>query len=464
MTPTPLSLNLSLSLTLPATGPAPSPPLEAAMGAPALRLWCPSPEPPPAIPAAPPGGADTRSPTPGVPQESDSGPVQQRLFAETAVPPASSGEASPEESLLRRLAEQHQAGPQRVSAEDRDRLRLLLLDEVYVAVVEPHRQRLCAAGRIEPGTLAKDRQSLRRFRRWDSEHGRPDDWPDGVAWRGCPVGFLAAGYLDRCFAWLLGHYSADTVKSTRSHLAGVLNHLAAIGVLDEAPCSSPLDVRSADPPSLLAAADEDLATVWTPEELTRAEVALADDPGLQCAFVVGCCCGPRTHDLFQLRWAENLALDRDLPWIAYEAKKTRKRHGFPLMPVAAAYLRRWRDRLRREQLFEPAGLVFPELSADRERCRDPERSKAARRRTARVKRLLVGAGLPDYEKPWQVCRATCCSRVNDVDRRANIGSWMIGQGGVQRAGTRLAATYYDNPAQLAREIILRTPAPAGWSA
>lgn len=354
------------------------------------------------------------------------------------------------ESLFERVAASTQTGPVKLSPAESERVRQTVrLPEFYTEFMAPWRAEQIAAKQVKSGTAQKDRQAVNRWREWEIACP-PKDWPDGEPWRGLPIGYLTGGYLDRFYAWAAGRYAPDTVESTRGHLAAILGFAVTIGVLAATPKASPLSCVAVGDDSL----DEDLATVWTEGELNRLYRAMRGHPDLQAALVLACNVGPRAIDLFQLLWEKNLRLEQSPPKCLYRATKTGKVHGIPLPPVVLAHL----DRLRRGHLLPPGGLLFPRLVSGA--CRDPERSHAARRRNKLVKRLMAEAGVPDHERPWQVCRATCCTRLNNV--RRGVGSWVIGQG-TDRAGTRLASEFYDNPTEEVVATILAAPQPEAFA-
>jgi integrase len=147
--------------------------------------------------------------------------------------------------------------------------------------------------------------------------------------------------------------------------------------------------------------------------------ALANEPDLQTAWVLGATIGPRTVDLFSLRWGANVQLNASPPEVWYIAKKTGKVHWVPLPPCAVAHLRRLARSQGHLNPDEPEGLVFPRLTAGG--SKDPEKSRSARARNDRIKAALLSSGLDanneasDYYKPIQVLRSTCNSRLNNHD-------------------------------------------------
>lgn len=355
----------------------------------------------------------------------------------------------PELEIFRQLQEEHSSGPPTVPDGQRIEIRQsLTLQAFYDAWMAGWRQQQLAAGDVSPGTLSKERQALRRFAKWEQENP-PENWPADREWRGCPIGFLQGGYFDRFYAAISPpKYAANTVVSTRNHLRTVLNHAAQIGALESAPQPRPLDLDDPDD------VDEDLATVWTADEIDAIYQSLAGTPDLQTAFVININAGPRSSDIFRLRWEKNVRLSEQPPMLRFRSKKAKKKHGIPLAPVTVAHL----QRLQAAHLFEPGGPVFPRLVSLK--CKDPERSRAARRRNQQMKKLLEAAGVPVHDKPWQVGRASCCTRYND--HKGGVGSWVIGQGHADRSGTKLAANFYDNPTEDMARAILSAPQPISF--
>lgn len=348
-------------------------------------------------------------------------------------------------SPFQRIVSRYETGPQPLALEEIAVIReTRTLVEFYRDWMAPHRQRQLRAKKVTGNTLSKERQALNRWREWELAN-RPDDWSGD--WSGVPIGFLAGGYLDEFYAAMAKKYASQTVVSTRNHLRTILNFAVQIGALDEAPQPQPLDLE--DPEDV----EEDLATVWSDEELDALYRSASGRFDLQTAIVLAVNCGPRSVDLFTLTWRKNICLHEDVPMLRFRARKTGKKHGIPLHPVVVDHL----QRLRADESFDPGGPVFPDLGSVA--CKDPERSRAARARNKLIKRCLAEASLPIHERPWQVMRATCCTRLNDI--KSGIGSWVIGQG-FDRAGTKLAEDFYYNPSRLAVSTILRSPQPAAF--
>jgi integrase len=108
------------------------------------------------------------------------------------------------------------------------------------------------------------------------------------------------------------------------------------------------------------AKDDDRAAkqLYTLTQLGEIYTALNGHVDLQVAFVVSVNVGPRTVDLFCLRW-EDFALDAERPCVEYVARKTGKRHVVPLAAVTVQQLRRWQGMCG---LLFGGGLVWPGLT------------------------------------------------------------------------------------------------------
>lgn len=307
------------------------------------------------------------------------------------------------------------------------------LPRFYRLWLRPIRLQQVAEGRITASTLTKERQAIRRFAAFDRQP--PEKWPHDRRWTGLPIGYVSGAYLDRFLAWMLERVAHGTVESTWCHLRTVLNLAVQLGALDEAPRPKP--IGSADD-------DEDLfADVYSLEELGRVYTALAEWPALQAAWVLGANVGPRTVDLFGLRWETNVRIEADRPSVLYRALKTGKRHWVPLAGCVLAHL--WRLTERRK-----GGLLFREFSGAN--CKDPERSRAARRRNAIIKGALERAGVEPYEKPWQVLRSTCNSRLNN--HRPGVGRLIL-----HGLDYDVNSQHYFNPTDRIVEAIGSLPQP-----
>lgn len=292
------------------------------------------------------------------------------------------------------------------------------LNLVYQRAIADWRQRQLKRGEVTTGTLEKERQSVRCFADWDS-HQQPPKWPAGHIWTGLPVSYLAAHYLQRWVADRLkeGVLSVGSMKVRWCHLRTVINIARRLGVIDETP--KPLLQPIYEAHSAAAEGDYDdlCPTSYSNDQLEAVYRALAGSIDLQTAWVLGANTGPRTIDLFGLRWQINVRIQNDPPDMFYKAVKTGKKHWVPLAPCVVKHLQRLIASQRHLNPNEPHGLVFPELSGGDNK--DPEKSRAARDRNCRLKDVLRGIGLnvdneqDDHFKPWQVLRATCNTRLNN---------------------------------------------------
>lgn len=425
----PASALSALALTAGKELPVPQSLFPADSGGPALKLWIP-------------GGDTGISPgvQAGIPRDSTDA---HRIDNPVRTP----------EDVFSQVAAANETGLKRVSPAEADRIRgTLTLPEFYREQMADWRARQLAAGETSRGNLSKERQALNRWNAWEAAN-RPDQWPAGTPWAGLPIGYIQGGYLDQFYESLRKNYAADSVISTRNHLRTVFNHAVKVGVLIQAPEPKPLALEN--PEDL----EEDLATIWSDAEIDTLYQGLAPHPELQVALVLAINCGPRTVDLFLSEWDKNLRAGESSPSLRFRAVKTGKKHCIPLPPVVQAHL----CRLRRAYLTDPAGAVFPSHSSIH--AKDPERSRPARKRNAIIKQVMKECGLPDHEKPWQVCRATCCTRLNNANPKALVGSWVIGQGSDRNttiAGTKIAEEFYYNPSDLVTQTILSAPQPQSF--
>jgi len=291
------------------------------------------------------------------------------------------------------------------------------LARFYETVVAPWRRRLLGRNGVKPGTLEKERQAVRCFDGWDQQQ-QPDRWPAGNIWRGLPTRYLAGRYFERWATDRMTGLAVATVESRWNALRTVINCAIRLGAMDQQllPCLSPLFDKRREELALEGDYDEFVATTYTLDQLGAVYHALADVPDLQTAWVLGANAGPRTVDLFTLRWSVNVRLNADTPELFYAARKTGKKHWVPLPPCVVAHLRRHLA-TQRQLCPEPEGLVFPRLTAGA--SKDPEKSRAAHARNDRLKEALVACGMDandedsDYWKPVQVLRATCNTRANN---------------------------------------------------
>jgi integrase len=292
------------------------------------------------------------------------------------------------------------------------------LSQFYFEALADWQRRRLGNNQVQPGTLQKERQSLACFDEWDKLQ-QPDNWPAGHIWRGLPVGYLAGHYFERWAKARLETLAVDTVESRWCALRTIINWAKTLGVTSvQLPNLAPLFDQERKKLAKLGEYDF-TPTSYTIQELEAVYFALANEPDLQTAWVLGATIGPRTVDLFSLRWGANVQLNASPPEVWYIAKKTGKVHWVPLPPCAVAHLRRLARSQGHLNPDEPEGLVFPRLTAGG--SKDPEKSRSARARNDRIKAALLSSGLDanneasDYYKPIQVLRSTCNSRLNNHD-------------------------------------------------
>lgn len=351
--------------------------------------------------------------------------------------------------LFAEVAAEHQDAVRLVPEADRQLVReSLTLSEFHAEWMAPVRRKQMQSGQLSKGTWEKELQALRRYTDWDANPDRrPAKWPAGVAWTGLPIGYLTGPWLDRWIAALAASGLAqDTVESTWYQLRTVLNFAVKVKALDTAP--KPAGIKQ------YYEADDDLfAEVWNLDEVAAIYRQLAGSPQLQTAFVVSVNAGPRPRDLFALRWGTHVRLDQERPEIWYTAVKTGKRHFAPLAPCTVAHL----ERLRKRLLVSDGQLVFPRLTSAKNR--DPEKSKAARRRNAAIKAAIAEAGLEVPVKPWQQGRSTCNTRLNAVPP-GGIGKLMLHGRDMSDVNSRS----YDGAMDRIREAVLAIEQPAEFLA
>jgi integrase len=318
--------------------------------------------------------------------------------------PAAPVVALPPVDLFQRVQRRDRKLQPTIPEADRQRVRqTLTLWEFWSEWLRPGRERQVAADKLAKSTLDKEISVLRRFRDWDLSHP-PEDWPvDAPPWPGLPIGFLAEGRLEDFLTHEGKRKAAASIESDWNHLRTVLNAAVKLKAIVEAP--------AADLESVIEAADEDddddVATAFSEAELDGIYRRLPSKE-LQVAWVLGANAGPRGGDLLGLDW-KRFHLDSSPPYFRFRARKTDKRHWIPLAPVTIAQL----DRLREGRLFVE-GPLFPSLM--NHDCKDPGRSRPARRTIRLVKDAMKAIGIKiagDYRKPWQVLRSTASTRLND---------------------------------------------------
>lgn len=318
------------------------------------------------------------------------------------------------------MREANQKDVPRLDESTRQAARLWTLAEFYDQALSGWRHRQLDRKEVSQGTLQKERQSLACFSEWDKRQ-QPPNWPSGNIWRGLPVSFLSAHYFEQwAIERLNGGLAIGSVEGRWCQLRTILNWLVKLRVIDQSPACNlaPAIERHRQAAIDRGDLDEDdfTPTAYTDSQLSAVYAGLSGRLDMQTAWVLGANSGPRTVDLFGLRWGINVRLDAETPEMFYKAKKTGKRHWVPLAPVCVAHLKRLVHSQGHLDPLAPGGLVFPHLTAGS--CSDSEKSHAARARNAVIKSVLAScriseANPKDYAKPWQVLRATANSRLNN---------------------------------------------------
>jgi integrase len=227
--------------------------------------------------------------------------------------------------------------------------------------------------------------------------------------------------------------SSETCRSTWRHLRGILNHAVRVRALESTP-----------EPEWSRAEDRQAKELYTDGQLAAIYESLAAQADLQVAFVVSVNAGLRSVDLFSLRWS-NVLLRRERPALEFTSRKTGRRQLVPLGPVTVAQLDRWR---RATGVLLDDCMVWPKLTDPD--AADPERSRAARRRNARLKAALATLGI-EHAKPWQVGRLTCNERLER--HRPGSGQFVLGH------AATLNSVSYREPSGLIYEAVSTLPQP-----
>jgi len=284
-----------------------------------------------------------------------------------------------------------------------------------------------ASGRNKKGTADKDVTALGMWERVTRPSGWTSDWP------GISIDSITDDYLSQFAAdAIAAGNSRDYVLGCFRHLKWMLSVAVDRGVLASKPKGRmpKLTEDSAAPRTLIYENDGGILSI-----LDAIHDALAEQLALQTAFILSVSAGPRSVDLFGLKW-RNVDLGKR-PQIEFVATKTGKHQRVPLAPCVAARLLFWKSR---QTVANPDDLVFPELTS--RRVADPEKSRAARRRNAEMKAAVRAAGF-DFDgrtdancKPWQVGRATCNERLQRM--KQGVGDFVLGHStqGVNAANYR----------------------------
>ena len=295
----------------------------------------------------------------------------------------------------------------------------LTVRQLYVDWMLSEREAQCKAGTLSAGTLSKDRQTINR---WE-KYSRPINWPEGKPWPGVNVGAISNRLIENVFGRMRDELADTTVKGTRCHFATMIHAGQRLGLID--PMKIPgVHVGRIEP------------RIYTDAEAIAAYTALSQMPDMQTAFVLSLAAGPRSVDLFGIRWSD--IRFSDVPRLKFTAKKTGFLHVIPLAPVAVRHL----DRLPRESEF-----VFPRISNNL--SKDPEKSEPARQRTDRFRTILFNIGICDceenglqvgIEKPWQVGRKTAGTWIERVER--GMSSVLLGHGSDDDAPEKVTQAHY----------------------
>lgn len=332
----------------------------------------------------------------------------------------------------------------RVNEFERQSVQMLPLNAFYAAWMAAWRDREVSAGRCSPATREKELQALRRYDDWDRANDRqPASWPRGIAWTGLPIAYLTGPRIEDFLRDLSSRLARATVKSTWNHLRTVLNFAVEIQAIDTAPAPRQVDFSEVDE-------DDDLfARTFSLDECGTIYERLDGNEQLQSAFVVAVSTGLRSVDLLGLRW-RNVRTSGDQaqrPQLRVKAQKTGKLQSIPLAGCVVAHV----DRLRASLLtVADDAWVFDRLVSHNHQ--QPTKSRAARRSLAELKAAIEAAGVDVPDKPWQVCRATCNTRLEM--HRPGVGKWVLGH-----SANDVNATSYTNPTEDIYEAINTLPQP-----
>ena len=322
------------------------------------------------------------------------------------------------ESFYRAMAAEHQDNvPVLSPAEKEIARRSWSIPHFYRAAIVEWRNSQKLSGQIRPRSLQKERQAISSFEAWDLSQVRPD-WPAGVAWAGLPLRFISATYLERWITAALEKGMAEgSIKALWAHLRVILGWAVRLEIIPALPKVrlEALLEKFRERQNLEECDDADLVpNTYSFEQLETIYRALAQYPDLQVAWVLSAHAGPRTGDLFELRWEKNIRLEETDPYLIYRATKTGKRHWVPLSTEVILHLRRLIKLQGHLDPIDPQGMLFPGRTSLLNK--DPEHSYAARQRNKLIKSILRDAGLPttgDHNRPWQMLRATANSRWNN---------------------------------------------------
>lgn len=318
-------------------------------------------------------------------------------------------------------------------------LRRLYDDRTYGLAA--HRAARVAAGTLSRNTLARDRQALRLWARYAP---RPPVWPASEPWEGRPLVAIDGAYCTAALTAMRGDLAAATVRSTWSHLRIVLTRAVEIRAIETAPRPEWPRASARSASGRGRRVEGRPRAVYSDAQLESIYAALTGAADLQTAFILSVNAGLRSVDLFGLRWGD-VELDTDRPAVTFVATKTGKSQSVPLAPVAVAALRRWREGC---DAPDADALIWPGLSGGD--AADPERSRAARRRNARMIAALRRAGITE-DRPWQRGRRTANERLER--HREGAGQFVLGH------ARTLNARSYREPSELIRSAVATLPQP-----
>jgi len=193
--------------------------------------------------------------------------------------------------------------------------------------LEALRRQAVKDSRLAGASLVKDLQAINR---WERFSPRPGSWPAGLVWHGRPLAAITDLHVNETLTAMRAELAGDTVRSTWNHLRTIFNRAVEVKAIDKAP----------EPTWGKDSCDRAAKQLYSDSQLVEIYTALAGQVDLQVAFVVSVNVGPRTVDLFLLRW-EDLDLVRERAVVEYVARKTGKRHVVPLAEVTVRQSVRW---------------------------------------------------------------------------------------------------------------------------
>ena len=294
-------------------------------------------------------------------------------------------------------------------------------------------------------TLQKDIAALSV---WERFCGRPESVAFDQRFAGCAIGFVTNAYASEFLTRAIQVRSYAYIQGLWGHLRWMFNEAVRLEIIARPPQPAW--------PRRVTTGTEDLTTIYQTdgsgilETLTLIHKRLSIAPDLQDAFRFANATGMRPIDWSMLRW-EQLRLS-DRPIVAFNARKTGKAQSVPLAPSTVGMLKRRRSKLL---VWHPDTLVFPGLTNPN--AHDPEKSAPARRRTALLKWILRAVGLSaiTFERPWQVCRATCNERLER--HQGGAGQFVLGH------ANTLNSRSYREPSGMVFDAVCSLPQPECWS-